>query len=138
MSATIADVAKLAGVAKSTVSKYINNGNLRPSERERVESAIRELNYVPNGLARGLKNLKSFTIGVIIPTLDSSFSAQILSAMEQELQQYSYGVLISDCRGDKDLELKALKFLQQKTVDAYVLLPSAIEAQDLNALKTPV
>lgn len=138
MSVTIADVAKRAGVAKSTVSKYINNGTLRPSEKERVETAIRELNYVPSALARGLKNMKSFTVGVIIPTLDSSFSMQILSAMEQELQKYGYGAIISDCSGEQALEVKALEFLHQKTVDAFVLLPSAVTDKHLKELNKPV
>lgn len=138
MPATINDVAQRANVAKSTVSKYINHGNLREDVKARVEQAIQELNFVPNELARGLKTMKSFTIGVIIPTLDSSFTAQIISAMEQELQNYGYGVLVSDCRGNKDVEKEALKFFQQKTVDAYVLLPSYLSKEELRELNKPV
>jgi DNA-binding LacI/PurR family transcriptional regulator len=59
MPVTIYDVAKRAGVAASTVSKYMNHGVLRKDVKKRVEEAIQALNYVPNELARGLKTLKT-------------------------------------------------------------------------------
>ena len=138
MPVTIYDVAERAGVAASTVSKYMNHGVLRADVKQRVEEAIHALHYVPNDIARGLKNLKSFTVGVVIPTLDSSFTAQIISAIEKKLQQFGYGVIICDCSGVRDLELEKLAFLKQKTVDAYVLLPSAIAAEDLKELDKTV
>lgn len=134
MAVTIYDVAKRAGVAPSTVSKYMNHGVLRAKVRQRVEEAIQALHYVPNDIARGLKNLKSFTVGVVIPTLDSSFTAQIISTVETKLQQLGYGMIICDCRGVRELEIEKLAFLKQKTVDAYILLPSAINADDLKKI----
>ena len=134
MPITIYDVAKRAGVAASTVSKYMNHGVLRKDVKKRVEEAIRELNYVPNELARGLKTLKSFTVGIVIPTLDSSFTAQIISSIEKNLQPYGYGVIICDCDGQRELELDRLNFLNHKLVDAYILLPSALTAKDLHNL----
>lgn len=138
MPVTIYDVAKKAGVAASTVSKYMNHGVLRKDVKQRVEDAIKELNYVPNELARGLKTLKSFTVGIIIPTLDSSFTAQIISAIEKNLQQYGYGVIICDCDGKREIELAKLNFLMHKLVDAYILLPSALTADDLKILDKTV
>lgn len=134
MPVTIYDVAKRAGVAASTVSKYMNHGVLRNDVKKRVEEAIAELNYIPNELARGLKTLKSFTIGIIIPTLDSSFTAQIISSIEKNLQQYGYGIIICDCDGQRELELERLNFLSHKLVDAYILLPSTLNSNDLKTL----
>jgi DNA-binding LacI/PurR family transcriptional regulator len=138
MPVTIYDVAKRAGVAASTVSKYMNHGVLRKDVKKRVEEAIQALNYVPNELARGLKTLKTFTIGIIIPTLDSSFTAQIISSIEKNLQQYGYGVIICDCDGKREIELDRLNFLMHKLVDAYILLPSALNANDLKNLDKTV
>lgn len=138
MHVTIYDVAKRAGVAASTVSKYINHGVLRTEVRQRVEEAITALNYVPNDIARGLKNLKSFTIGVIIPTFDSSFTSKIISEIEKKLQEFGYGMLVCDCHGLRKTELEKLAFLKQKSVDAYIVLPSALTAEDLKGLNKPV
>lgn len=138
MAATIENVAARAGVAKSTVSKYMNGGTLRPVVRERVENAIHELGYVPNDMARGLKNAKSFTVGVIIPTLSSSFSAGIISSMEDILQKYSYGMILCDCQGRRKDELDKLSFLEHKKVDGYVILSSTLTKEDISGIKKPV
>ncbi len=138
MPVTIHDVAKKAGVAASTVSKYMNRGVLRAEVKARVEAAIKELNYVPNELARGLKSLKSFTVGIIIPTFDSSFCAQIVSAIEKKLQQYGYGIILCDCEGKREIELETLSFLQHKLVDSYIFLPSGLIAEDLKNLGKPI
>ncbi|MCI2177538.1 MAG: helix-turn-helix domain-containing protein, partial [Bifidobacterium psychraerophilum] len=64
------DVAKKAGVALSTVSLVVNeNGYVSDQMRERVESAMKELDYVPNELARNLYHGRSHIIGVIVPTI---------------------------------------------------------------------
>ncbi|NLF48711.1 MAG: LacI family transcriptional regulator [Acholeplasmataceae bacterium] len=138
MAITIYDVAKLAKVAPSTVSKYINHGVLRKEVRKRVESAINELNYSPNMLARGLKVAKSYSVGIIIPTLDSSFSAQIISAIETALYNYGYGVLVCDCEGLRSIEIERLHFLNNKVVDSFIILPSGINSSDLQDIAKPV
>lgn len=138
MAATIENVAVRAGVAKSTVSKYMNGGTLRSDVRERVEQAVKELGYVPNDMARGLKNAKSFTVGVLIPTLSSAFSAGILSEMENVLQEHGYGMILCDCKGRRKEELEKLAFLEHKKVDAYVILSSTLSREDIAKIKKPV
>ena len=138
MAVTIHDVAKRAGVAVSTVSKYINHGNLQDDVRVRVEQAIKELEYVPNDIARGLKNKKSFAVGVVVPTMKSMFSASIISVMSAELEKKGYSVLFTDCNGEKKRELDKIRFLSQKMVDAFVILPSKLIKDDLIGLSKPV
>lgn len=68
--ATIKDVAKLAGVGTSTVSRYLNtNGYISEEARIKIRRACDELNYTPNELARAMKRNHSMTIGVMIPTI---------------------------------------------------------------------
>lgn len=138
MAITIYDVAKRAKVAPSTVSKYMNHGVLRKEVLARVEAAIKELNYSPNMLARGLKVSKSYSVGIIIPTLDSTFSAQIISAIEEVLYDYGYGVVVCDCKGLRSIEIERINFLVSKQVDSFIILPSGIKCSDLKDIKKPV
>ena len=69
MSSTIKDVAKMAGVSISTVSKFINGGNVLEENRTQIEQAIETLNYQVNTVARGMKTRKTMSVGVLIPSL---------------------------------------------------------------------
>lgn len=123
MASTIHDVARLAGVSSSTVSKYINGGSLRKKNRIKVQQAIEQLDFKPNSIARSLKNNHTHTVGVILPSLSNVFCATIISAFEKELQKNGYGVLICDCAEDPNAELSCAQFLLDKMVDGIVNMP---------------
>ena len=123
MAATIKDIARETGLGLATISSYLNGGNVREKNRIKIEKAIRDLHYEMNETARGLKTDKSNTIGVIIPELRSSFCAKILSMVEDQMQDKGYGMLITDCRSDKDREREAVRFLQRKRVDILLNIP---------------
>ena len=76
MSATIKDVAREAGVASGTISKYLNGGSVRPENKKNIEEAIRRLEYRPNSLARGLRNSRSYRIAFLLPGLGRSSQCQ--------------------------------------------------------------
>ena len=79
MPASIEDVAKLANVSISTVSRVINRRQLvNARTRERVEEAIRELRYRPNAFARGLMLRKSDIVGLVLPDLHGEFYSEII------------------------------------------------------------
>ena len=63
---TMADIAQLAGVTKSTVSRYFNGGYVRQETRERIQEVIKKYNYTPNTFAR-LKARNSRVVGVVVP-----------------------------------------------------------------------
>ena len=65
--ATIKDVAKLAGVSVSTVSKYLNGGNVRPENQPAIREAIAALDYRVNPFARGLKAQRNRSVGILLP-----------------------------------------------------------------------
>ena len=72
--AVIKDVAKLAGVSISTVSKYFNNPNgLSEPYRSKVAAAVEELNFEPNAIARGLRTKRTNTIALIVPDITNAF-----------------------------------------------------------------
>ena len=85
---TMHDVAKLAGVSVGTVSNVINGSrNVAPETLSRVNEAIKELNYIPNFIAKSLKTNKSHIIGVISENLDNYFTATIVDGINEFLRK---------------------------------------------------
>ena len=79
MAATLHDVARVAGVSFKTVSNVINNHpHVRDTTREKVEKAIAELGYRPNGIARGLRAKRSRTIAIVVPDITNPFFPEIV------------------------------------------------------------
>ena len=75
---TIAQIARTAGVSVATVSRVVNNSDLvEEKTRKRVKEVIKQTNYVPNKLARGLVRQKSKTIGLIVPDMSNPFFSNI-------------------------------------------------------------
>ena len=84
---TINDIAKLAGVAKSTVSRHLNGGSVSRKTAAKIEAVIKQTGYVPNSFAQSLKAKESRMIGVIIPRLDSFSANCILSEIDEVFRQ---------------------------------------------------
>ena len=125
MAATIRDITKITGLSLATVSKYLNGGNVLPQNRAVIESAIKDLQYEVNEVARGLATNKTKTIGVLVHNIDNIFAGTIITHIEDLLRQNGYGTIISDCRGDKELEAKEVTFLLGKRVDGIITIPTA-------------
>ena len=79
---TLQDIAKMAGVSKSTVSRYLNNGSVGKNTREKIDAIIKETGYQPNPFAQSLKAGKSNMIGVIIPRYDSPSTNEVLKGID--------------------------------------------------------
>ncbi|MDD6038645.1 MAG: LacI family DNA-binding transcriptional regulator [bacterium] len=123
MAATIKDIANATGLGLATISSYLNGGNVREKNREKIEAAIKELNFEVNEVARGLKTKRTHTIGVVIPELNNIFCTQIITEMEDILRKKGYATIVCDCRTDKMLEREAVDFLFRKRVDGIINMP---------------
>ena len=123
MAATIKDIANRTGLGLATISSYLNGGNVREKNREKIEAAIKELNFEVNEVARGLKTNRTYTIGVVIPELNNIFCTEIITAMEDILRKKGYATIVCDCRTDKQLEREAVEFLYRKRVDGIINMP---------------
>ena len=134
----ISDVAKRAGVSKSTVSNYLNEkyGKMSAETKKAIESTIRELGYTPNLSARRLPNKeKSKTICLIIPgsltrVFDSFYYPTVFSAIENISEKLKYNMLIYSRKAfDKDNEMSFLKGMAASIVDGYIIFD--LSAEDL-------
>lgn len=117
---TMRDVARLADVTQPTVSYVINNtATISDEVRNRVNTAIRKLNYQPNYFARSLKTNKSNMIGIVIPDIQNEFYASIVNELTKVLQE-RFCLLIQYTNYDAGFEKKGLQSLIDYNVEAIV------------------
>lgn len=124
MSATIKDIAKCTGLGLATISSYLNGGNVREKNRIKIEEAIKELNFEVNEVARGLKTNRTRMIGIIIPEMNNTFFAEIITEAEDILRSHGYATMICDCRSDAKREKEAADFLFHRRVDGLIIMPT--------------
>lgn len=125
------DIARRTGLGLATISSYFNGGNVREKNRIKIEEAIEELHYEVNEVARGLKTNATRTIGVVIPELNNTFCAEIITGMEDVLRSHGYATIVCDCRTDKKLEREAVEFLIRRRVDGIINMPVDEEGNHL-------
>ncbi|RYC33320.1 LacI family transcriptional regulator [Lichenibacterium minor] len=124
--ATIADVARRAGVATSTVSHVLNRTRVVSPETTRaVEDAVAAVGYTPNVLARALARSVTNTVGLAISTSRNRFFGDIANAVEGECAKLGMMVLLANTRDDPDEELRVVEELHRRRVDGIILTPSA-------------
>lgn len=131
MAATMKDIARRTGLGLATISSYFNGGNVREKNRIKIEAAIEELHYEVNEVARGLKTNATRTIGVVIPELNNTFCAEIITGMEDVLRSHGYATIVCDCRTDRKLEQEAVEFLIRRRVDGIINMPVDEEGKHL-------
>jgi len=124
MRPTVKDVAKLAGVSPKTVSNVINGVVfVRPETRARVESALAELDYVPNMSARGLRNGRSGMIALALPDLLRPYSAEIVHLVVELAHERGWGVQIEQTAAEPNREFELLSKARAYLVDGLILNP---------------
>lgn len=136
MTITIKDVAKMAGVSISTVSRVINNSKpVSDDIREKVTQVIKETNYKPNPLARNLVLRKNNFIGVIIPDVSDYKMGELLSGIEEVGKIYEFDILLCNSYGDFEEEKRYLELLANKQVAGIVFASKNITQEHLNMIE---
>lgn len=135
MEATIKDVAKLSGVSVATISRVLNKSAVvSPETTEKVEAAIKELNYRPNFLGRNLRKRETNVILALVPSTEHSYYSEIIHGMQKTAFTYGYSVLVSTTNSYLELEEKLLQMLFNRTVDAAVLLGTRLSKERLDEI----
>ncbi|WP_220739030.1 LacI family DNA-binding transcriptional regulator [Leuconostoc miyukkimchii] len=117
---TIDDIARIANVAKSTVSRYLNGGSVSVHTRQKIDAIVDEYNYTPNIFAQSLKQQTNHTIGVIVPRLDSIAQSDMLRGLDEANQDDTF--LIINVYQDAQRELAAIEKLQSQNVSGLIIL----------------
>lgn len=137
---TILDIAKMANVSKSTVSRYFNGGYVKEETRKIINQIVEEYGFIPNAFAR-LKAKRSNIIGVIAPCLDSIATSKALMGIDAYFYEKGISTFIMNTNHDIELELKYLKKLEQMNVDGVILSATYLTSRHLELiqdLKIPV
>jgi LacI family transcriptional regulator len=139
---TIKDVARVAGVSPSTVSRALNDSPLiREETKDRIRRIARELGYERNELARGLVKGSFQTLGLLVPDITNPFFAEITRGVGKAAHAAGYGVILCNTEGDPDRERSYISLLRRKRVDGLVIASVTVDAPCLKSLsrsKTPV
>ncbi len=121
--ATMKDVARLAGVSTSTVSHVINNNRfVSEAVREKVTSAVSQLNYAPSALARSLKLNQTRTIGMLLTASSNPFYSEVVRGVERSCYERGYSLVLCNTEGDEDRMNRSLETLLQKRVDGLLIM----------------
>ena len=133
--ATIQDIAKKAGVTKSTVSRYLNGGSISVETAQKIEKVIKEENYTPSPFARSLKAKFSSMIGVIVPRVDSSATALTLMGIDEVVEELNYEFIMNNSRQDSKREIKAIETFARNKVAGIILIATEITSNHIKAIK---
>lgn len=135
---TIRDIARQAGVSKSTASRVINNvGNVNDDLRRRVIEVVNQLGYQPSAIAQGLSRQDSTLIGILVPTVSDLFFGQILQGVTEVTRQLGYTIVLCTHDNDPEKEKQALRALRSQRIKGLLITPAAgyIQNEDNNYLR---
>lgn len=133
----IKDIARLAEVAPSTVSRVLNgSGYVSAEVRARVEKVIADTGYVPNSIAKSLKAKKSRTIGVIIPRIASFSMASVIEAVTRECEAAGYEVFLANTTLRAEKEISFLQAFARRQIDGVVMMSVKITPEHVRLIES--
>lgn len=126
MKITIKDIAEHAGVAKSTVSRYLNGGQVSTATAEKLKQVIEKFNYEPNAFAQSLKAKRTNFVGIVAPTLDSFMTSRLLMTIDEELKRHQVTAMIMSTNQHAEREVDSLLNFARQKVDAIILITKEV------------
>lgn len=133
---TISDVAKQAGVSKTTVSRYLNGHfqKMSPTTKEHISRVIEETGYRVNSQAKALTQHHSHLIGLVVADIENIFSSILFKGADQVLEDAGYSIMLMNSNNSPELEKKQLERLINLRVDGLILQPVSKNAADYDFL----
>ena len=139
MVAKLTDVAALAGVSPTTVSRVINKkGYLSQKTVTKVNEAMRTLGYKPNNLARSLQGKSAKLIGLIFPNIRNIFYAELIEHLEIELFKHGYKTILCNSEKDPIKEKEYLEMLGANQVDGIISSSHNLGIDDYEKVEAPI
>jgi len=135
MAITIKDIAKVAGVSHTTVSRALNGHPAISTETvERIKLLAEELGYVPSAAARGLKTNRSHVLGVIVHRIEDPFLAEVLKGIEDTLHVSEYSLFLAATRRDPKREQRVIQVMGERRVDGVIISSTQINFDRIRQL----
>jgi LacI family transcriptional regulator len=132
--ATIKDIARLANVSHTTVSRALNDkSRIRNETKEKILAIVRQLNYQPNFIARGLVMRRTRTLGLIITTIANPFYTELALGIESTARSLGYNIILSFTHSDLVIEKESIDMLRSKGVDGMIF--SSAHMDDPNIVR---
>lgn len=137
--AGIKDVARLACVGVGTVSRMLNNsGYVAEETREKIEAAMRELNYTPNELARNLYHKRTGIIAVLVPNVSNPFFAEFVDYVEAQLYEAGFKMMLCNTVKASNAELEYLDMLNRHIVDGVITGVHSLDVEEYRKIHKPI
>lgn len=137
--ASIKDVAQKAGVGVGTVSRVLNNsGYVSDETREKIEEAMKNLQYTPNELARNLYYKKSGIIAVLVSNVSNPFFAEFVDCVEGELRKAGFKIMLCNTLKDVKAEAEYLDLLNRHIVDGIIAGMSSLDESEYSKIHKPI
>lgn len=136
----IIEIAKLAGVSKSTVSRYLNDGYVSEEAREKIKEIIEQTGFVPKRQAQAMRLQKTNLIGIIVPKISTETAARVIEGVTNELSNFGYEVLIGNTNLSIEKEIDYLKVFKNQ-VDGIIFMATEITPKHyelFDQLKIPI
>ena len=131
----INEIARLAGVSRATVSRYLNQGYVSEEKKARIRQVIEETGYRPLSSAQTLRSKKTNFVGVIIPKINSDSISRMVSGISSALSREGYQILLACTDNQEKEELRFLTLFRENHVDGIILLGTIFTAEHRKALK---
>lgn len=131
---TIQDIANMANVSKSSVSRYLNNGYISEENAKKIQAAIEKTGFETNFFAKRLKTKKSGLIGIVIPRIDSVTVGKFLTGVNKKLKEKFYQGVILISELDIEKELSNINSLNQQGVDGIIINSMAITKKHIELI----
>lgn len=141
MALNIIDIAKLAGVSKSTVSRYLNNGYVSEESREKIQKVLKETGFQPQRHAKSMRTKKTNLIGVIVPKISSETIARVVEGMTDVFSPKGYDVLIANTNLSIEKEIEYLNIFKTNNVDGIMFIATKVtdrHIEAMNEVKVPI
>lgn len=133
---TINEIAKMAGVSKTTVSRYLNGKfeYMSTETKDRITEVIEETKYQPNVIARSLKTNRTSLIGVIVSDIESPFAAPVIKSLNQAFFEQRINMIVASSNNSVVLETDMLKSMIEQRVDAILINPVKYDSPHIKAI----
>src|SRR5947207_10310885 len=124
---SIEDIARVAGVSHSTVSRALRESSLISVEvRERIQKLAREMGYTPNAIAQSLQTQQTSTIGLVVTSIDDPFWGDVMKGVEEVARAAGFSVFLTASHNDPDQEMAIIETFHRRRVDGILIAASRI------------